>query len=101
MKNYYFIPMVLVSLILIGVAFIAGMSVNDRKADTSQSTSQLANKIKDKIEKAIDKIDTMIQQVIEKLVTKLPKKTREIGENFLERGWSKIKDAFLNKIGAE
>lgn len=101
MKMNYFIPMVLGSLILIGVAFIAGMSVNDKKADTNQSTSQLSNKIKDKIEKAIDKIDVMIRQVINKLVTKLPKNTREIGENILEKGWNKIKDAFLNKIGAE
>ena len=100
MKMSYFIPMILCSLILIGVAFIAGMSINNRKADTNQSTSQLANKIKDKIEKAIDKIDVMIQQVIDKLVTKLPKDARKIGENILEKGWNKIKDFFLNKIGA-
>lgn len=101
MKMNYFIPMILGSLILIGVAFITGISVNDKNTDTNQSTNQLSNKIKDKIEEAIDKIDVMIQQVINKLVVKLPKNVKNMGENILEKGWNKIKDFFLRKIGAE
>ena len=95
----YLIPEILIVLLLIGIAFIAGMSINENKVK-NEPTNQLAIKITTLINKAIEKVDSIIDKLMDQLVEKLPEKVRKFGKDILRKGWIELKQSILNKVGA-
>lgn len=96
MSKSYLIPEILLVLLVAGIAFIAGVSVTKEQNETVQVNSKVSNLV----DKSIKKMDSYVQKIIDMLVEKLPDKAVDFGEKLLKKGWNKLKQSFLNKIGA-
>ena len=96
MSKSYLIPEILLVLLVAGIAFIAGVSITKEQNETVQVNSKVSNLV----DKSIKKMDSYVQKIIDMLVEKLPDKAVDFGEKLLKKGWNKLKQSFLNKIGA-
>lgn len=96
MSKSYLIPEILLVLLVAGIAFIAGISITKEQNETVQVNSKVSNLV----DKSIKKMDSYVQKIIDMIVEKLPDKVVDFGEKLLEKGWNKLKQSFLNKIGA-
>lgn len=96
MSKSYLIPEIILVLLVAGIAFIAGVSITKEQNETVQVNSKVSNLV----DKSIKKMDSYVQKIIDMLVEKLPDKAVDFGEKLLKKGWNKLKQSFLNKIGA-
>ena len=96
MSKSYLIPEILLVLLVAGIAFIAGVSITKEQNETVQVNSKVSNLV----DKSIKKMDSYVQKIIDMIVEKLPDKAVDFGKNLLKKGWNKLKQSFLNKIGA-
>ena len=99
-KNIYLPELIMLALLAIGIAFIVGLSVGEQRQNVNCNIN-MANKVQVVLNKAIEKIDTMVEALTDKLLQKLPENVQKIGKCYLQEGWMKLKQLFLNKIGAQ